>query len=180
MTSAERQTSDAVADRVGRWSLVEGLRMITGPGAALSAEPTDSVSLLRLLAEATDTRAFLATLRTALPRLLPATRVDLLTNDRPDGEHLSLAWGGEVEPPPHAVRSAANFGESLASRGYATVSTLPLTGAGQHLGWLALARQRKPLGPGALALAGQLVAMIALRLLYERCRDDLASRDEQA
>jgi signal transduction histidine kinase len=134
--------------------------------------------LLRLLAEAADSRSFFATLRRSLPRQLPAMRVDLLSGWS-GGAYVSLAGGAGAEPPEQAAQSAASFAEWLGRCGYTAVSTLPLAAAGQHLGWLVLARRREPLAPGTLALAGQLAALIALRLLYDQSCDDLAARDEQ-
>jgi signal transduction histidine kinase len=154
--------------------------MTTGSIAHSTHDLADVASLLRLLAEAADSRSFFATLRRALPGLLPATRVDLLASARPDSTYLLLAGEGGSKPPEQAAHNAAGLAEWLAGSGYKAVSTLPLSGAGQHLGWLALARRRGQLEPGELALAGQLAALIALRLLYDQSRDDLATRDEQA
>jgi signal transduction histidine kinase len=154
--------------------------MTAGFGSHSSHDPADVASLLRLLAEANDNRSFIATLCQALPRLLPATRVDLLVSGWSAGMWLPLAGSTDSsEPPAHAEQSAASFAAWLAERGYASISTLPLNGAGQHLGWLALARRRAPLDAELLALAGQLAALVALRLLYDQSRDDLAVRNEQ-
>jgi signal transduction histidine kinase len=139
-------------------------------------DPADLASVMRLLAEAVDRRSFLATLREALPRLLPTTRVDILANEAYDDDYLLLTSGGESVPPP-GTRNAATFAEWLGGQGYGIISTLPLAGAGQHLGWLLLARRYAPLEPEVVALAGQLAALIALRLLYDQCRADLADRD---
>ena len=112
--------------------------------------------------------------------MLPATRVDLLVSGWSAGMWLPLVGATDsAEPPAHAEQSAASFAAWLSDRGYASVSTLPLNGAGQHLGWLALARRHAPLDADALALGGQLAALIALRLLYDQSRDDLAARNEQ-
>jgi len=155
--------------------------MTAGFGSHSSHDPADVASLLRLLAEASDNRSFLATLCKALARLLPATRVDLLVSGWSAGMWLPLAGSTDsAEPPAHAGQSAASFAAWLSERDYASISTLPLNAAGQHLGWLALARRRAPLDPEALALAGQLAALIAVRLLYDQSRDDLVVRSEQA
>jgi signal transduction histidine kinase len=154
--------------------------MTTGSRTHPTPDPADVASLLRLLAEAADSRSFFATLRRALPRLLPATRVDLLASDWPGGAHVALAGAAGVTPPEQVSNSAATFAEWLGENGYPAVATLPLTGAGQHMGWLTLSRRRGQLDPPALALAGQLAALIALRLLYDQSRDDLAARDEHA
>src|SRR5690242_6452474 len=93
-------------------------------------DPTDIASIMRLLAEAPDRRAFFATLDEALPRLLPATRVDILANEPYDGDYLLLSSGGEpgaLSPP--GKRIAANFAEWLGRQGYGIISTVPLTGA---------------------------------------------------
>src|SRR5262245_51460313 len=140
-------------------------------------DPVEIASAMRLLAEPTDRRTFFATLRELLPRLLPGTRADILANEALDGDYVLLTTGGEVGAPPPGKRTAAGFAEWLGSQGYGIVSTLPLTGAGQHLGWLLLARHFLPFEPEAIALAGQLAATIALRLLYDQCRADLAERD---
>ena len=65
--------------------------MTTGSRTHPAPDPADVTSLLRLLAEAADSRAFFATLRRALPRVLPATRVDLLACDWPGGAHMALS-----------------------------------------------------------------------------------------
>lgn len=162
-------------------ALNQGLSMIAGPEGHPPPDPASIASVLRLLAEAPDSRAFFATLRSALPRLLPATRIDLLASEREDGDQVLFSSGGESDAPPsHRRFTAAAFADWLRGQGYCSVSTLPVTGAGQHRGWLLLARRREPFDPDALALAGQLAALIALRLLYDQCRTDLAARDEYA
>jgi hypothetical protein len=140
-------------------------------------DPADIASAMRLLAESSDRRAFFATLGELLARLLPDTRVDVLANEAHDGDYMLLTTGGEASMPPTGKRTAAGFIEWLGSHGYGIVSTLPLTSAGQHLGWLLLARRYQPFEPEAVALAGQFAAAIALRLLYDQCRADLAERD---
>jgi signal transduction histidine kinase len=137
-------------------------------------------SLLRLLAEAADSRAFFATLRRALPRVLPATRVDLLACDWPGEAHMGLAGAGSAAPPDEATVSAAAFAAWLCEAEYPVIATLPLSGAGRHLGWLVLSRPRGLLDPQLLASAGQLAALLTLRLLYDQSRDDLEARDQQA
>jgi signal transduction histidine kinase len=136
-------------------------------------------SLLRLLAEAADSRAFFATLRRALPRLLPATRVDLLAHNWPGGAHTMLSGAAEINPPSEAIVSAAAFANWLCEAAdHPVIATLPLSGAGQHQGWLVLARRHEPIEPPALAAAGQLAALIAMRLLYDQSQGDLAARDQ--
>jgi signal transduction histidine kinase len=140
-------------------------------------DPTDIASAMRLLAEPIDRRAFFATLRGLLPRLLPDTRVEVLAHEPHDGDFVLLSTSDEASGLPSGKHTASSFAEWLGSQGYGMVSTLPLTGAGQHLGWLLLSRRYLPFETEAIGLAGQLAAMIALRLLYDRCRDDLAERD---
>jgi len=154
--------------------------MTTGSRAHPAPDPADVTSLLRLLAEAADSSAFFATLRRALPRLLPATRVDLLAHDWPGGRHLGLAGAAGAAPPDEATASAATFAAWLSEIDTPVIATLPLSGAGQHLGWLVLARRRGLLDPALLALAGQMAALITLRLLYDQAQGDLAARDQQA
>lgn len=150
--------------------------MTARSGAHAPYSPADVASLLRLLAESADHRTFFATLRRELAAWLPDTRVDLLLSAGgrwlPLGERASFD-----EPPPSARQSAASFCTWLSGRGYAATSTLVINGAGQHLGWLALARQNGPFDLEALQLAGQIAALIAMRLLYDQSRDELAERN---
>jgi signal transduction histidine kinase len=159
-------------------SVIKGLSMIPASRSHTSRDPAEIASVLRLLAEAPDRRSFFATLRGALPRLLPGTRVDILANEPHDGAYVLFTSGREASSLlPAGKRTAAGFAEWLGSQGYDVVATLPLTGAGQHLGWLLLARRRDAHDRESVALAGQLAAMIGLRLMYDQCRDDLAERD---
>ena len=154
--------------------------MTTGSRTHPTPDPADVTSLLRLLVEAADSRSFFATLRRALPRLLPTTRVDLLARDWPGGTYMALSGAAGAAPPDEATVSAASFAAWLCEIDYPVIATLPLSGAGQHQGWLVLARRRGLLNPAVLASAGQLAALIALRLLYDQSRNDLAARDQHA
>jgi len=154
--------------------------MTTGSRTHPTPDPADVTSLLRLLAEATNSRAFFATLRRALPRLLPATRVDLLAREWPGGAHMALSGAAGAAPPEDATLNAAAFTAWLCENDYPVVATLPLSGAGQHQGWLVLARRHGLLDQLALTSAGQLAALIALRLLYDQSQGDLVTRDQHA
>src|SRR5215218_8476006 len=79
-----------------RW---KELCMTTGSRPHPAPDLADVTSLLRLLAEASDSRGFFATLRQALPRVLPTTRVDLLAHDWPGGAHMALSGGANATPP---------------------------------------------------------------------------------
>ena len=141
----------------------------------------DVALFARRLAEALDQRSFFATLQEDLPTLLPATRLDIITSDQRGGNRLIWTYGGENDPLPLAGNP--NIGSSvewLSGHGYRIISTLPLIGAGQHCGWLLLARRREPFDPQTVALAGQLAALLALRLVYDQSRADLAAQEERA
>ncbi len=153
--------------------------MTTSSHTHTSRALADVVSLLNALAEAPDSRAFFAVLCRALPRRLPATRVDLLVRDWADGMCLPLAGDADApDAPADAGQDANVFAEWLAGSGYASVAMQPLNAAGQHLGWLVLARRTAALGADALALAGQIAPLVALRLLHDRSRDEVAARDD--
>ncbi len=154
--------------------------MTTGSRTHPTPDPADVTSLLRLLAEAADSQSFFATLRRGLPSLLPATRVDLLAHNWPGGAHMALSGAAGAAPPDEATASAAAFGAWLCETDYPVIATLPLSGAGQHQGWLVLARRRGLLDQAVLASAGQLAALIALRLLYDKSQGDLTARDQHA
>src|SRR5262245_56679587 len=107
----------------------------------------DITSMLRLLTEAPDEQAFFATLLEALPQFLPMTRVDMLASEQREGEPMLLTCGDETDPPPSGARNATSLAEWLGTKGYATVFTLTLTGAGEQLGWLVLSRHSQPFEP---------------------------------
>lgn len=151
--------------------------MTTGPSQHLSPEPAEVAATMRLLAEAADQRSFFLTLRCALPALLPGARVDLLA---PGGTNLLLVGEDRASPPAEALRSATGFAEWLAELGFCSVSTVPLAAGGQHFGWLAFARHTAVLTASDLAVAGQIAAVAAVRLLYEQLRDEQRMRDEYA
>ena len=83
--------------------------MTTGSRTHSTPDPADVTSLLRLLAEAADSRSFFARLRRALPRVLPATRVDLLASDWPCGTHMTLSGAAGVVPPDEATALSGLF-----------------------------------------------------------------------
>jgi signal transduction histidine kinase len=94
---------------------------------------------------------------------------------------MALAGVAGADPPDEATVSAVAFAAWLCEiADYPVIATLPLSGAGQHQGWLVLARRRGLIEPAVLASAGQLAALLALRLLYDESQGDLAARDQQA
>lgn len=141
--------------------------------------PADLATLMAQLAAAPDSRSFFVGLCQALPQWLPATRVDLLVSGWADGVGMPLVGDADAPAAPAAAdRSADSFAAWLESSGYRSVAMQPLNGAGQHLGWLALARRSAPIAADDLALAAQLAALIALRLAHEQLRDQLGLRDD--
>lgn len=144
----------------------------------LAPSPLDVAAHLRHLADAPDGQAFLHALRAALPQLFPEARVDLLRGRV--GAERPVATVGDALDPPELVRGAAAHVEWLGARGYHTVSTHPLRGAGRQLGWLVVARRRGQADAETLATADQLAAALALRLLYDHALEDLAEADARA
>jgi signal transduction histidine kinase len=141
-------------------------------------DPAEVASALRLLGEAIDQCSFFTALREVLPRLLPATRVDIVLNESTEGDLLLLTCGDDAStPPPADKRTPTGVVEWLSSEGYGAVSRLPLNAAGRQLGWLLLARRDGPIESEAAALAGQLIALIGLRLVYDQSRGELAERE---
>jgi signal transduction histidine kinase len=139
---------------------------------------SDSMLLIRRFSEATGEQAFFAILQETLPQLLPMTRVDLLIRKRRDDTLISFSCGDADDAPASpGVSDVADLADWLRSNGYAFVATLPLTGAGDPLGWLLLSRRCRPFAPETLTLAGQLATIIALRLMYDQSRSDLADRE---
>src|SRR5262249_39357621 len=129
-------------------------------------------SVLGLLAAAPDRSSFFVELRAALPQLLPEVRVDLLAPGFGDEGPIVFTTGGLLPPPD--IDNGADLALWLGRQGYRFTMTLPLVGAGQDCGWLALARWRSAFGPEARVLAGQLAPLIALRLRFDRSQDRVA------
>jgi signal transduction histidine kinase len=134
-----------------------------------SRDLSDTASLLRALAAAPDWQAFVAALRLALPRDLPATRFDIYANGPEDETITTLRFssGPGSAVPPAIVSTESDIRDWLEYEGYSEITTLPLVAAGRAMGWLALARKRGALAPQALALAEQLAPLIALRIRYD-------------
>ena len=144
----------------------------------LPHDVSDSTLLFRLLSEATGEQALFAILQETLPQLLPMTRVDLLTSE-PRGDTPTLFSCGDADDPPAPtdVCNANDLADWLTSNGYAAITTLPLTGAGERIGWLVLSRRCRPFEPETLTLAGQLAMVVALRLICDQSRSELAARE---
>src|SRR5690349_21428566 len=72
-------------------------RLIMGERAegSVNHSPGDIALFARRLAEALDQRSFFAALQEDLPTLLPATRVDIITNDQRGGIRIIWTYGSD-------------------------------------------------------------------------------------
>jgi len=141
--------------------------------------PTEVATYLRQLAEAADGAAFFDALREALPLLFPRARIDLLLGGAAGLEPPALSVGEDTECVPARVRGVSAHVEWLAAHGFEDISTLPLRAAGRQLGWLVIARH-DAVEPAILALASNVAAVIALRLLSDQVAAELEQRDARA
>ncbi len=154
--------------------------MVEWASQSSATPPSDGVALLRLLIEAADLPACFGALRALLPRVLPATRVDVLSSRRRDRDSLLFTSGGESSrPPAHSIATAAGYAEWLRVRGYSSITSLPIAAGGEHFGWLVLARAHRPLDLAASDLGGQIAAALAARMLQDDLHDRLATREAQ-
>jgi signal transduction histidine kinase len=140
--------------------------------------PVEVAAHVRQLAEAPDAAAFFAALPAALRQLFPGTRVDLLLGGAQAAEPPALTVG-DSEAPPARARGVSAHVEWLGLRGFGAVFTLPVRGAGRHLGWLVVGRQ-DGVDAEILALASNVAALLALRLLFDQAAADLEQRDARA
>lgn len=142
----------------------------------LSGDPSDTSSLIRALAVASDWQACSEALRLALPRVLPSIRLDIYAIESDDIAVLRFSSGdASIVPPPLFANADTQVSSWLERQGYSAITTLRLIGAGQQCGWLALSRQRGALSPAALALAEMLAPLIALRLHCDQIDATLAN-----
>src|SRR5262249_18232144 len=135
----------------------------------LSGDLSDVALFLQALAVAADWQECVDTLWRTLPNLLPDIRVDIYAAEA--GELANLRFSSAEQPViPPLLSSAtdAHIHNWLQHEGYGAIMTLPLIGAGRRCGYLALARADGALPTDAMALAGQLAPLIALRLAYEQ------------
>jgi signal transduction histidine kinase len=137
--------------------------------ASLSGNRSDTAAFLQALAAAPDWQDCIDTLWVMVPQVLPGIRLDIYAagpDDRATLLFSSIKW--PVVSPMLATLTDAQIHSWLEHEGHAGIMTLPLIGAGQRWGWLALARLRGPLSPQAQALARDLAPLIALRLACEQ------------
>jgi signal transduction histidine kinase len=129
----------------------------------------NTAQLMRHIAEAPTLAQAFAEIDIFAQRCFPAdARLDLL--DESAGRHVLLYSGTPADPPP-AAGSAHALVQWLSARGYQAISTIPLSASAQRHGWLVLARLYDRLEAEHLSLAGQLAAIIALRIQSEQLRE---------
>lgn len=138
--------------------------------------------LFQRLAEASDMCAFLAALQEALPLLMPETRVDIMVGTQLSEYRVMLTCNGEGDLlPPEQCASITHLIDWLVGQGYLRTSTFPLIAISQHHGWLVLGQRHLPLDPALVEFAGQLAALLALRLTYEqKCAESAAQCEQMA
>jgi signal transduction histidine kinase len=137
--------------------------------ASLSGDLSDVAAFLQAFAAAPDWQDCVDALWTALPHVLPDIRVDIYAAGPADLAY--LVFSSSERPmisPPLASFTDAQIRGWLQREGYATIMMLPLIGAGQQRGWMALGRSRGAFSPAALSVARQLAPLIALRLVYDQ------------
>jgi signal transduction histidine kinase len=141
----------------------------------LSSVPFDAESVMPRLAAATNQRSFFALLRQTFLRLLPGTRVDILTNYDGASGSVYFTSSSSPLPPQAATATEASLRAWLIGQGNRVVETLPLIGVGEHCGWLLLSRRRGALTARAREAASQIAPIIALRLRYDQLQRELAA-----
>jgi signal transduction histidine kinase len=142
---------------------------------SLSGDSSDIAPLLRALAATTDWQAFSEELRPALPRLMPATRLDIYAIESDDTATLRFSSSGiSIVPPLRLASTDVQIRGWIEHQGYSTIMMLPLIAAGRPCGWLAVARQRGALPDTTMSLAELLAPTIAMRLHADQADATLA------
>jgi signal transduction histidine kinase len=127
-----------------------------------------TAQLMRHIAEAPSLARAFAEIETYAQRCFPGdVRLDLL--DEYEQRVVTLFSSGLPDAPPDTA-NVHSFVDWLSTRGYKSISTIPLTAVEQRHGWLVIARLEDRLEAEQLGLAGQLAATLALRLQVERER----------
>jgi signal transduction histidine kinase len=139
------------------------------------SELSDVDSTLHLLAAAPDQQSFFATLRRALPRLLPGTRVDIIGSHVEGSESVHFTSGAHPPPPMAVIGTDLRLRSWLEGQGYRVLEMLPLTGTGERCGSLLLSRKRGGRPSASRAVARQLAPLIALRLRYDQAQRELSA-----
>lgn len=176
---SERRTSEHVT-RI-RKPCFTGTFMTDVPDPTVVPTSDDLPSLFRELVEARTENVFFSILRASIPVLLGNTRVDLVADVTPPAVQAFFSTSGDpgdTGPPESAT--ASDYLAWLRARGFGTVMALPLSGAGRHCGWLVLARPQGTFSLDELALGNQIAAIVALRLVYEQNRRELATSDDES
>jgi len=147
---------------------------------SLSGDLSDTASLLHALAAASDWQTFCETLRRALPRLLPATRLDIYALGSDDAARLRFT-SIETDASPPALSAGADLSMRtwFERHGYRAIMTMPLIGVGRQAGWLVFARKQGALAPATLALAEHLAPLIAVWLCYDQTHAELVSSESR-
>lgn len=145
---------------------------------AVSGGVTDTSTLLRSLAAATDWPSLCAELETRLAALLPATRLDIYAS-MPGGE-IARRFTTDLDrfTLPRAD-TEVQLRYQLQVDGYEAIAIVPLIALGERCGWLVLARRAGRLPLSAQALAEQIAPPLALWLRSEQYSQALAASAER-
>jgi signal transduction histidine kinase len=141
--------------------------------SSLQGNLFDASSLLHELAAASDWQAFVDSLRRALARLLPSTRLDIYATNA-DG---TIEQRFTTDDTPIArtgpLIAELHLRSWFEQQGYSVIVMLPLVAAGRQCGWLVLAQAQRMFLPLLRTVADQLAPLIAMRLQYELLYGDL-------
>ncbi len=123
--------------------------------------------IVRLLAEAEDLPSFFTALQGSLPHMLPATRLDILS-DQQHCAYQHLYCSSPYKTFSNESHTVASLTKLLHNQGYYHVTNIELKSMGRDIGWLILSRQNESFTTSLLAIGNQLASIIAMRLVYEQ------------
>jgi signal transduction histidine kinase len=137
----------------------------------------DTAALLRALAAAPDWASLCAILARSLEVAMPSARLDIYTAGADGSLTLRFTNGPDLADSVRVADAEIQLRRQLLRQGYDAVMIVPLVGAEQRHGWLALARRQVGFPAAAHALVEQVAPLLALWLRCEQREAALAERE---
>lgn len=143
----------------------------------LASSPADTLTIVRQIADASDTAGLAEALHDALLQLLPNVRVDLFVIEE-SAERLLLTCGKQDLPAPPVIRCVSPFIAWLKQHGY-QADMVPLTVANQLQGRMIVSQRTTGTRRHDLMLVDQIAPVVSLWIIAHRRQIMLDAHTEQ-
>lgn len=142
-----------------------------------TSSPADALTMVRQIADASDTAGLAEALHDALLRRLPNARVDLFVIEE-SAERLLLTCGKQDLPAPPAICCVAPFIAWLKQHGY-QADIVPLTVANQLQGRMVVSQRTTGTNQHLLTLLDQIAPVVSLWIIARRRQIALEEHTKQ-